>query len=186
MAIRSDMNARAVYHPPVSLVEPAPPAPSWPRYGSRLFPPYRFVAGLNPHPRKSPEGHAYGHPEVPPPRIEPDRWRANEEYLHGVDLYNFAYWWECHETLEGLWHVVGHATVEGQFLQGIIQVAAANLKRHVGTASGARGLAGEAIRRLASVGKRTFMGLEIGPFIHGVNDFHVDEDSSNIPMIRLQ
>lgn len=169
----------------MSIVEPAPADPAWPRYSPRPFPKYRFVPGLNPHPRRHPQGHAYGTPEVPPPRVAPDLWRENAAYLHGIDLYNFAYWWECHEELEGLWHLTGHTGTEAQFLQGIIQVAAANLKRHVGSPVGARRLGGEAVGRLASVQKREYMGLELGPFIRAVNDYHVDEDSSAIPLIRL-
>lgn len=170
----------------MTLVEPSAPDPAWPRHTVRPFPRYRFVAGLNPHPRRHPEGHAYGTVEVPPPRVAPERWRENEAYLFGVDLYNFAYWWECHEQLEALWHLTGHAGTEAQFLQGVIQAAAANLKRHVAALDGSRRLAGEAIQRLASVGSRVFMGLELGPFIRGLNDYHVDEDSPRIPLIRLQ
>jgi hypothetical protein len=175
-----------LYHRPVTLVEPAPPDPAWTRYSTRGFPPYRFVAGLNPHPRRDPAGHAFGAAEAPPPRLPPERWRENPEYLYGIDLYNFAYWWECHESLEGLWHLTGHQGPEGMFLQGIIQVAAANLKRHVAQLEGARRLGREAVARLASVGARSYMGLEIGPFIRAVNDYHVDEDSPRVPMIRLE
>jgi hypothetical protein len=170
----------------MELVEPAPPDPAWPRYGTRAFPPYRFIPGLNPHPRRDPGGYAHGHPETPPPRHPPGRWRENEEYLHGIDLYNFAYWWACHESLEGLWHLTGHEGVEAQFLQGIIQVAAANLKRHVGQLEGARRLGREGIARLASVKLPTFMGIALGPFIREVNDYHVDEDVTRVPLIRLQ
>ena len=146
----------------MSLVEPTADDPSWPRYTDRSFPPYRFVAGLNPHPRRHPEGHAYGQSEVPPSYFPPDRWKENAEYLYGVDLYNFAYWWECHEALEGLWHLTGHKGDEGQFLQGIILVAAAHLKRHTGFLEASRRLAREGIERLGSVGVRRYMGLELG------------------------
>ena len=175
-----------MYHPPVPIVEPVPLDPAWPRYSARPFPPYRFMAGVNPHPRRDPKGHAYGLPEIPPPCVAPDRWRENEVYLQGIDLYNFAYWWECHEALEGLWHLTGHQGIEAQFLQGIIQVAAANLKRHVEQLEGARRLGREGVQRLASVKRREFMGLELGPFIRAVNDYHVDEDSPRPPLIRLQ
>ncbi len=169
----------------MSIVEPSPPDPSWRRYSEGPLPPYRFVAGLNPHPRRDPKGHSYGTFEIRPPSVAPERWRENAVYLHGIDLYNFAYWWECHEALEGLWHLTGHEGTEAQFLQGIIQVAAANLKRHVGSKDGARRLGGEAVRRLASVGRPDFMGLTLGPFIRAVNDYHVDENSAAIPLIRL-
>lgn len=169
----------------MSLVEPAPVDPAWPRYSRRPFPAYRFVAGLNPHPRRDPRGHSFGTKEVVPPVVPPERWRDNEVYLYGIDLYNYAYWWECHEALEGLWHLTGHQGEQAQYLQGVIQVAAANLRRHVGSPIGARRLGGEAIQRLASVGRREYMGLTLGPFIRAVSDYHVDEDGSAIPMIRL-
>jgi len=170
----------------MAIVEPAPADPGWPRYSGAGFPGYRFVPGLNPHPRRDPKGHAYGTPEVPPPRLPPERWRENAAYLLGIDLYNFAYWWECHEALEGLWHLTGHRGTESEFLQGIIQVAAANLKRHMGQQEGARRLGGEAVRRLRSVGPGGYMGLILEPFIQEVEALHVGERSAKIPLIRLQ
>ena len=170
----------------MALVEPAAPDPAWPRYSGIAFPPYRFVPGLNPHPRRDPRGHAYGSPETPPPRVPPERWRENEVYLHGIDLYNHAYWWECHEALEGLWHLTGHAGTEAEFLQGLIQAAAANLRRHLGTPEGARRLGREAIGRLRSVSGPRYMGVELAPFIAGVEARHVAESSEAIPLISLQ
>ena len=169
----------------MSLVEPTAPDPSWPRYSALPFPPYRFVPGQSPHPRRDPRGHAYGTAEVPPPRFPPERWRDNEVYRHGIDLYNFAYWWECHEALEGLWHLTGHTGTEAQFLQGLIQAAAANLKRHVGSRIGSRRLGGEAVERLESVAASSYMGVELAPFIRGVRDLHVEDRSGSIPLIRL-
>jgi hypothetical protein len=165
--------------------EPARPVPPPVRYSARAFPPYRFVPGRSPHPRRHPQGHAYGTPEVPPPRYEPERWRENEEYLYGIDLFNHRYWWECHESLEGLWHLTGHAGREALYLQGVIQVAAANLQRFLGHADGARRLAVEAIEKLVRVEAKEFMGLKLGPFIRQVNDYHLDEDVDAPPVIIL-
>jgi len=170
----------------MSLVEPTPPDPAWPRYSTRPFPRYRFVPGLTPHPRRHPEGHSHGVPETAPPRRDPGCWRENEVYLQGIDLYNFAYWWECHEALEGLWHLTGHQGTEAQFLQGIIQTAAANLRRHLGTPSGARRLGREAVARLESVGLACYMGLRLAPFVQGIRAFHVEEKTGAIPLIRLE
>jgi hypothetical protein len=168
------------------IVEPVPPDPAWPRYSQKPFPRYRFVPGLTPHPRRHPQGHAYGMPEAPPPRIDPGQWRENDVYRYGIDLYNYAYWWECHEALEGLWHLTGHQGTEAQFLQGIIQAAAANLRRHLGTPEGARRLGREAVARLESVGLSTYMGLTLAPFIQGVRALHVEEKTSAIPLLRLE
>lgn len=170
----------------MSLVEPAAPDLSWPRFSGLPFPAYRFVPGLTPHPRRDPRGHAYGKPEPPPPRYGPERWAENEVYRHGIDLYNFAYWWECHEALEGLWHLTGHAGTEAQFLQGLIQTAAANLRRHLGSLSGARRLGSEAVERLESVPGPRYMGVDLAPFIRGVRALHLGDGGASIPLIRLE
>jgi acyl-CoA reductase-like NAD-dependent aldehyde dehydrogenase len=64
----------------MSIVEPTPPDPSWPRYSAGAFPRYRFVPGLTPHPRRHPQGHAYGTLAVPPPRLDPGQWPENDVY----------------------------------------------------------------------------------------------------------
>jgi hypothetical protein len=170
----------------MALVEPGPPDAAWPRYSSRPFPAYRFVPGLHPHPRRDPKGHSFGVKEEAPPALPPERWRENQAYLYGVDLYNYAYWWECHEVLEALWHLTGREGTGAAFLQGLIQVAAANLRRHLGSSEGARRLAKEAVARLGSVGERSYMGLELEPFIRAVNDQHLDGASDRVPLISLQ
>src|SRR5258705_9818850 len=150
-------------------MEPKPPDPTWPRYSSASFPPYRFVPGHSPHPRRDPKGHAYGTAEPKPPSVDPARWRDSAIYLQGIDLYNYAYWWECHEALEALWHAVGHTTPTGQFLQGIIQVAAANLKRFVGIEDAAKRLWTEGLGRHAAI-KGRYMGVDVAAFDRDARD----------------
>ena len=142
--------------------------------------------GISRHPRRHPQGHAYGTPETPPPYLPPEHWGDNATYLYGIDLYNHAYWWECHEALEGLWHLTGHRGTEAAFLQGVIQAAAANLKRHMGTLEGARRLGREAVARLDSVGEARFMGVDLPAFIGALRALHVEETSSAVPLISLQ
>ena len=96
------------------VTEPQPPDPSWPRYSTRPFPSSRFVPGKTPHPRRDPRGHSYEQPEPKQAEFAPAEWQQSEEYLYGIDLYNYAYWWECHEVFEGLWHTVGHGTEQGR------------------------------------------------------------------------
>ena len=93
------------------------------------FPPYAFVPGKNPHPRRDPKGHSYGRPEPAAEPFPPEEWKKSAIYLRGIELFNNGYFWECHEMLEAIWHAVGHETPQGQFLQGIIQVAASYLHR---------------------------------------------------------
>lgn len=157
-----------------------------PRYSDRPFPPYRFVPGETPHPRRDPKGHSYGIPETPPSRLTPERWRENEEYRFGVDLYNAGYWWECHEALEALWHLTGHEGREAQFLQGVIQAAAANLRRHLGSDGGARRLAGEAVARLESLGEGRFMGADPAAFAKSVRAYHLEGEVGPPPILRLE
>ena len=112
------------------IEQPNPLDPNWPRYcPKRAFPPYRHVPGVTPHPIKDPQGHSYGLEEAPSPLLPPVAWREIEDYLYGVDLFNFAYWWEAHEAWEGLWH-----QAEGDyrlFLQGLIQISASLIKYHL-------------------------------------------------------
>ena len=62
------------------------------RYCSRAFPPYRYVPGMHPHPTNSPEGHSYGAEDEENAKWNSDLWRDNEDYLFGIDLYNYHYY----------------------------------------------------------------------------------------------
>ncbi|MCB9915279.1 MAG: DUF309 domain-containing protein [Planctomycetes bacterium] len=101
-----------------------------PRYApQRPFPAYAFLPGVDPHPTRDPRGHSFrGAPEPPAAYYEPARWRENEDYLFGVDLYNHGYLWEAHEAWEGLWHAAKHDALQAELLQGLIQCAAGALK----------------------------------------------------------
>jgi hypothetical protein len=165
------------------LLEPSAPDAEWPRYSKAAFPPYRFIPGRSPHPRRHPQGHAYGTTEPTPPPPDPAMWRENDLYLHGIDLYNFAYWWECHEALEALWHAAGHASPTGQFLQGIIQVAAANLKKFTGLEGTPLKLAKEGLARHAGL-PSPYMGVDLVAFAKDAVAWH--EGRTDKPaMIRL-
>jgi len=156
------------------------PDPHWVRYSTRPFPAYRFMPGQSPHPRRDPRGHSYGLPEPTPLAFSPDEWHACEWYLYGVDLYNFSYWWECHEAFEGLWHAVGHKTQPGQFLQALIQVAAAHLKRFLGKPTPAANLSRSGLARLAKM-PPTYMGIDVEAFADDVR--HYFEGSRETPAL---
>ena len=122
------------------------------------------MPGETPHPRTHPRGHAYGteagYDGLP---LLPDNWHCNQAYLFGVDLYNYAYWWEAHEQWEGLWRLAGSQSVCGLYLRGLIQISAALIKWHQGNQRGTVGLFGRGRDRLEQVltgGKReVYMGL---------------------------
>jgi hypothetical protein len=160
-----------------------PPDPRWPRYSGRALPPYRFVPGQNPHPRRDPLGHSYGRSEPKPAPCSPDQWLECGEYLYGVDLYNYAYWWECHEVFEGLWHAVGRRTTPGQFFRAIIQVAAANLKRAIGAARPAQNLSRSGLGRLATL-PPVYMGLDIVAFAEALRESFAAAHGTP-PLLRL-
>ena len=163
--------------------EPAPPWSNAPRLcPQRAFPPYRYVPGVNPHPRQSPQGHSYGKADEVPPYLPPERWRENETYLYGIDLYHAGYLWESHEAWEALWHLTDKKGPEGQcpeaqFLQGLIQNSAALLKVQLKNWSAAKHLSQEAHRRLKMVvatcdGEGCFMGLHLADFIQAMETFY--------------
>lgn len=155
------------------LNEPEALLPNWPRYSTLPFPPYRFVPGLNPHPRNHPAGHSCGKVEERLGTWDASGWRVLTPYLYGIDLYNYSYWWECHETLEGLWISAGRHTPHARFVQGVIQIAAANLHWHKGNRLPARSLAQKGSDRLESAAgaAATYMGIGIGTFTAAVRAY---------------
>jgi len=142
------------------VTEPETPGTTPPRYSSRPFPSYRFVPGQTPHPRRTSHGHSYGQPEPNPTAFPPDQWQSSEAYRYGIDLYNHAYWWECHEVFEGLWNMAGRHTEQGNFLQALIQLAAANLKLFMGNRQAAQNLLQRCLIRLQRV-PASYMGMDV-------------------------
>jgi len=142
------------------VTEPQPFDMTWPRYSAKPFPSYRFLPGRNPHPRRDPLGHSYGQLEPQPSVFHPDDWQQSMDYLFGIDLFNFAYWWECHEVFESFWHAVGQDTEQGNCFQALIQLAAANLKRFLGNEQAAQKLARSALARLQTL-PHLYMGMDV-------------------------
>lgn len=141
-------------------IEPEPSNLSWTRYSSRPFPLYRYVPGRTPHPRRHPLGHSYGQIEPTPMRLSADQWQQSNDYLYGMDLYNFAYWWECHEVFESFWRAAGRETEQGHFFQALIQLAAANLKLVQGNVRATQNLLRHGIAHLQTI-PRSYMGVDV-------------------------
>ena len=57
---------------------------------------------------------------------DPAEWASNAAYLRGIALFNQHLFWEAHEAWEEIWLEVDG--VQSDFLQGLIQSAAALLK----------------------------------------------------------
>ena len=165
------------------MTEPEPPDPNWPRYSPHPFPSYRFIPGQTPHPRRNPLGHSYGQPEPKPTPFSAARWHTSKEYLYGIDLYNYAYWWECHEIFEGLWHAAGHNSEQANFFQALIQFAAANLKRFTGNHQAAENLITSGIVRLQKMPK-LYMGIDVARLAEDFQQ-HIVGSDLRAPLIRL-
>lgn len=141
----------------------------------RPFPPYRHVPGVTPHPIRDPQGHSYGLEEDDSPVSLPADWRQTEDYLYGVDLYNFAYWWEAHEAWEGLWNKTEDDC--RLFLQGLIQVSAALIKYHVRQLRGLQSLSTNGRKKvrqvLTNLGDPTgmYMGVDLPEFLTCLDTF---------------
>jgi len=114
------------------------------------------VPGRHPHPTRSPEGHGVeGAADLEP----------REAWLYGIDLFNARYFWEAHEAWEKVWRELPEGSRGHDVVKGLIQVAAALFKLHVGNESGARRLAARGLERIETAARHhgEWRGLELGP-----------------------
>jgi len=148
------------------MITPQPPATAPPlRYAKRPLPAYRYIpfqgSATRPHPRNDPAGHSYHASEEYLPNFTADDWPDCELYLYGIDLFNHGYWWEAHEALEDVWLAAGgRETRCGLFVQGLIQLSAAQLKRETGIQRGAQSLTAAACEKLAAA-EGIYLGIEV-------------------------
>jgi hypothetical protein len=154
-------------NPPVKI--------STPRYTDRPFPSYRFVPGKAPHPTRDPEGHSYNKPLEQLDSFEVDQWQYCDEYLYGIDLFNHSYWWEAHEALEAVWVAAGRQTETGQFIQGLIQIAVAHLKKFQGFNDVAKRMAIEGLEKMKRI-KGVYFGVDVSTFRSAVESYFSGEN----------
>jgi predicted metal-dependent hydrolase len=87
----------------------------------------------------------------------------------GCDLFNLGYYWEAHETWEGLWHACGRRGTTADFLKGLIKLAAAGVKAREGRPQGVARHAARAAELFASVraahGDGDYLGLDLDRLI---------------------
>jgi predicted metal-dependent hydrolase len=159
-----------------------------PRYTRRPLPPYRFLpfqgSATLPHPRNDPAGHSYHANEEYLSSFVPDDGVTCEPHLYGIDLFNHGYFWEAHEAWETVWLAAGgRETVCGLFVQGLIQLAAAQLKRVIGPPGAAESLTATACEKLA-VAEGVFLGIEVAALIAAAQRC-LREDRGEYPRITL-
>lgn len=159
-----------------------------PRYTQRPFPPYRYLPfqgrSTHPHPRNDPAGHSYNQEEGFLANFTPADWRTCEPYLYGIDLFNHGYWWEAHEALESVWLAAGHkATLCGRFVQGLIQLAGAQLKRFIGEPRGAQSLTTAGCEKLSQA-EGIYLGIAVATLVAAAQRC-LQEDRGEFPRIEL-
>lgn len=120
----------------------------------REFPAHAFVPGRTP---RQPQGVDGAERELES-ALPPERWREDEDYLFGVDLYHAGFLWEAHAAWERPWLASNDAR-QRLSLQALIQLAAACLKLEMNEPTGAARLARAASEKLRVLGKAEFMGL---------------------------
>lgn len=124
-------------------------------YPELPLPEYAFFPGSGlPHPVRDPRGHSHGRkcpPGQGPKALSPDNWIRNRNYLFGLDLFNFGFYWEAHEEWERLWRVSGADTIPGRFLKGLIKLSAAGVKVRERSIHGVRRHAASAGEMFADV-----------------------------------
>ena len=167
-------------------MEPIFTKPELSRYTQRSFPPYRFLPFRPdiPHPRNDPQGHSYGEEDEYLSSFTEADWHDCEPYLYGVDLFNHGYWWEAHEAWETVWLAAGRETQEGKFVQGLIQLAGAQLKRFTAVPRGAHQLTESGVAKLA-VAKGVYLGIEVALLMTEIRRC-LEEDAGVYPRIELQ
>lgn len=82
-------------------------------------------------------------------------------FHEGLELFNAADWYRCHDLFEELWHET--MGPDRPALQGLLQIAVAHLHLERGNRHGATLLIGEGLGRLAPYGDQA-LGLDLRPF----------------------
>jgi len=140
------------------------------RYTNIPFPNYRYNPKFDVHPSK-----LIGKEHIPKlPEMDSifsfNSWQNCSNYLYAIDLFNYNYYWEVHEVLEKLWMTAGKKSPEGIFLQGIIQLAVALLKKSQANSEGLKRLAEKAIPKLHSQSE-IYLGIDKDNLILQFNNF---------------
>ena len=157
------------------------------RYSNRPFPSYQFLPGANPHPVRDPAGHSY----EPKPSFRrqapwhPQDWRALDDWLFGVDLFNAHYFWEAHEAWEGLWVAMERSSAAAVFVQGLIQISAALLKARLGALPGVQMLSRQGLEKLGQVAAESpsMMGLDLVRLIAALQAYFAPVWSGELPEV---
>ncbi|MFK5926808.1 MAG: DUF309 domain-containing protein [Desulfuromusa sp.] len=153
------------------------------RYTERPLPEYRHLPFTNAHPFLDKEGHSYGEKLSPADSFSAENWQNCSEYLYSIDLFNHGFWWEAHERLKYMSIGAGRESETGQFVQGLIQIAAALLKHFMQEDSGAATLAELGSGNLRGVAD-VYLGIDVPILMTQVQDC-LKTEGSKYPQIHL-
>ena len=154
------------------------------RYTSFSLPAWRYIPKFEIHPNKN--SHIEHIPQLPDTatKFSAKSWKNSECYLYAIDLFNHQYYWEVHEVLEKLWLETGKKSPEGIFLQGIIQLSVALLKKIQSNTTGTLRLTKKALPKLRSQ-QGVYLGINIESFIEEYKLF-IDDKTATQFVITLQ
>lgn len=102
------------------------------------FPAYTHIPSVTPHPINNPRGHSFQLSHIP---CETPQWTTLPNHRHfqcGLELFNAGYYWEAHESWEGVWNAAGRQGLVADYVKGLIKIAAAGVKLWEGSSDGAR------------------------------------------------
>jgi predicted metal-dependent hydrolase len=123
----------------------------------------------------------------PPPADEETLLQADPRLWLAVELFNGADWYACHDGFEELWH-----ETQGPMrpvLQGLLQIAVAELHLERGNRKGATVLMGEGLGRLRRCDDVAF-GLRLVPLKEKATlrfqALQSDGDPASLPLPRLE
>lgn len=160
-----------------------------PRYlPDRALPRRAYLPGRDPHPTRS-RSQALEELDLSS-ECERIGGALDEAYLWGAELYNHGFFWEAHEAWEALWSHAQKGSDRRAFFQGLIQCAAACLKRELGDIPAARRLALRAIAHLERVKtgpSHEYMGLAVERFCVGFKAYACAEAGGSFerPLLEL-
>ena len=157
------------------------------RYSSVPLPRSRHLPGVSPRSSVDRRLLAWLESCPPPLGFGPDSWASSVHYLYAVDLFNFGFWWESHAAWEVVWRAAEKESLPALFVQGLIQVAAALLKRSQSRDTAAERLLSRGLERLG-LAPEVFLGVEVEPFTRSVRLFLSGEiaDPPHIVLLGLQ
>jgi len=154
------------------------------RYSTFPLPTHKYIPGEGIHPSRHPKGsHIPRLPEEPQPFSDSTRHNS-PRYLYAIDLFNSGYYWEAHEVLEELWVSTGRTTPTGQFLQGLIQIAAAVLKQTQNKHQPARRLLDKGLAKLKPHSSPC-LGINSAAFAADLERFFAGESSGMIEIVLI-